>query len=238
MNNVFSLPNASASSKHFRGRTRAGRKRAFTLVELLVVALIVGIVIIILMRVLLNYFAAYWETQTRLRLQRDMRTASYWIRTDLTALAQRNGNFDLLDPGNDFSFLAADDPKDTQDWADNSLDNGLDEFTYLFSGNRIIRKWDPRGGLSGTTKEIVVGALEPQYGDSIDVRITLTDLNDSTVTRSDFNGTLGDYEYTTPIRAVEVELIFSKKPRGIFSKRPPIVERARLRSVALYRRVG
>ncbi len=215
------------------GRGDAG----FTLMELIVVSVIVGTVVLIMGQFFLNYISSFKETQARLRLQRDMRSLSYWIRKDLSAMAQRAGNFDLKSTGSDFAFVAADDPGDTQDWSSNSADNQLDHFTYTFAGNRATRTWDRLGTMSAIENDIVLEAIEPDNGDTYEVRITLYDTDDSPVARTAFDATLGNFELATTFRRVEMQIIFSKRPTGLLaSRRSSIIERAEIKSVALYRR--
>lgn len=216
-------------------RTNSG----FTIVELLVTVTVGAIVLLAISKFFVNYYISFRETQARLRLQRDMRTLTYWVRQDLTALAQRNNNFDLARGTQDFAFLAADDPADTVDWGSNPTDGGLDRFTYTFLGNKATRVLDRLGTMSAISKEFSLESIEISKGDTYSVQITLTDLNDSTLVRSNFDSTLANFDYGTPIRAVEVEFIFSKRPIGsIFGSRPPVIERGHLRSVVMYRRTG
>ncbi len=213
-------------------------RRGFTLVELIVGSAVAAIVLVLLSRFFLNYYVANWEAQSRMRLQRDMRTLSYWIRQDLTALAQRSGNFDLKSGTRDFMFYAADDPQNAADWASNSADQGLDSFVYTFTANKATRTHHAGGGLAPKQTFIELESIEAARGDTYDVVVTLRDLNDSTVTAAQFDATLGNFDYTTaPIRVVDIDLVFSKRPLGrIFGNRPPIIERASLKSVAHYRR--
>lgn len=209
----------------------------FTLMELIVVSLIIGVVVLIMGQFFLNYISSFKETQARLRLQRDMRSLSYWVRKDLSAMAQRVGNFDLGDSGSDFAFVAADDPNDTQDWASNTSDNGLDRFTYAFAGNRATRTWNRLGTMSAIKNEIVLEAIEPANGDTYEVKITLYDTDDSPITRAAFDNTLGNFDVAKTIRRVEMQIIFAKRPTGLLaSRRSSIIERAEIKSVALYRR--
>lgn len=216
---------------------RTRRRRGFSLVELLVVCVITGIIVLALGYFFRNYFIAYRETQNRMRLQRDMRTMSYWIRKDLTALALRNNNVDLKAGSNDFSFLAADDPKDTYDCDVNTADNGLDTFTYAFSGNKMTRTWDPGGTMTKTTNDFAFESLDASRGDTIAVNITLYDDKDSQILRSQYDGTLGNFDRAETIRRVNVELIMDKQPQGAYAAgRSPLEERAEIKSVTMYQK--
>ncbi|MEK8022272.1 MAG: hypothetical protein AAB229_00525 [Candidatus Hydrogenedentota bacterium] len=218
-------------------RTSSGS--AFSLVELLVVSMIVGLVLLALGRFFQNYLTGYQETQARLRLQRDMRALTYWIRKDLTALVKRQNNFELSRDSGHFSFLAADDPMNSTDMSDNSSDNGLDSVTYTCSANKITRKWDPLGGGAITQSEITLESIEPARGDTYAIEITLYDIHDSPLARSNFDGTFGNYECDSSIKTVDLEIIFSKKPVGPFSqRRPRIMERGQVKAVAMYKRAG
>lgn len=215
------------------------RERGFSLVELIVVALIGGAILIVLGRFLVNYYHTFHETQSRLRMQRDMRTLTYWIRKDLTALAQRGNNFDLKNDADDFAFIAADDPKDTVDFSTNTTDDGLDQFTYTMDDKTVTRTWDPRGTMSPVERVIALECIEPGKGDTFSITLKLTDLDDSTLTRTDFDGTFENFEYNVAIRNVEVDVLFCKRPIGsLTSGRPFIVERGHIKSVTLYRKSG
>lgn len=216
-------------------RTRA--RRGFSLVELVMVSLIIGVVALLMGRFFINYFASYRESGARMRLQRDMRTLTYWIRTDLTGMPQRAGNFDLAASGNGFAFLTTDDPNNAQDWGSNTGDNGIDSFTYTFSGNRATRRWDPLGTMAATTHDIMLESIEPARGDTVEVTVVLHTSDGDTLARTDFDGTLGNFERTDAVRRVDIRIAFYKKPTGFFSAgRPFIVERGEIESVALYRR--
>lgn len=194
-------------------------------------------ILILLSHFFLNYYATFRETQTRLRLQRDMRTLSYWIRKDLTALIQRNNNFDLKNGSNDFSFVAADDPEDTQDQDINTTDNDMDRFTYTFAGNLVTRTWNPLGTMPSVRNVFTLESIEPEKGDTYAVEITLYDVFDSPVIRTQFDGILENFDYDAPIKKLELRIIFSKRPAGsLFKARPSIVERSEMRAVAFYRK--
>jgi prepilin-type N-terminal cleavage/methylation domain-containing protein len=230
----------SAGARHLRHpRHRGGGAAGFSLVELLVVVAIASIMLLALSRFFVNYYAAYQETQYRLRLQRDMRTLAYWTRKDLTALAQRPGNFDLMNSAWDYAFMASDDPTDTQDFASNTGDDGMDRFSYTFSGNKVTRTWDPLGTMASVQNDMVLECIETGRGDTFAIEITLRDTNDSPLYRNQFDSTLGNFEVDSQVRRVDVQLIFSKRPWGaIFANRSAIVERAEIKSVAMYRRGG
>jgi len=94
------------------------------------------------------------------------------------------------------------------------------------------------GALGTTIHRITLESLNPSYGDTYALNITLIDINDSTLNRDQFNSTLGDFDYQTAIKEADVEIIFSKKPEGIFAaKRPRIVERASFKALSIYRRI-
>lgn len=221
------------------GSRRLGSRRhgAFSLIELVMVSVIIGVVALMMGRFFINYFASYRESNARMRLQRDMRTLTYWIRTDLSGMPQRAGNFDLAASGAAFAFVTTDDPNDSQDWGSNTSDNGIDHFTYTFAGNRVTRTWDPLGTMSEKTYDIVLEAIEPARGDTVEVTLVLHTADGDTLSRGDFDGTLGNFERTEAIRRVDMRIAFYKKPTGFFSSgRPPVVERGEIESVTLYRR--
>lgn len=235
--------NSTRFARRLRGRFSvrphgaATATSGFTLPELLIVVLVSSVILLAISRFFVNYYITYQEAQTRLKMQRDMRSLAYWVRKDLTALAQRSNNFDLKNGSRDYAFLAADDPTDTLDSAVNTTDNGLDSFSYVFSGNKATRTWNPGGTQSSVVRDIMLECIDPNRGDTYDVNITLRDLNDSVVQRSQFDATLGNFDYAIPIRRVDVELIFSKRPAGaMFTSRSPILERAVIKSTAMYRR--
>jgi prepilin-type N-terminal cleavage/methylation domain-containing protein len=214
-------------------------RRGLTLAELLVAVLVLSIVLLAISRFFINYISTSRETQMRLRLQRDAQNLSYWLRKDLSALAVRNQNFDLKNGAFDFAFLGADDPSDTVDWTVNTTDADLDRFTWVFSANKATRTHDRLGTLGVRTSEISFESIEPQKGDTFSVEIRLRDIFDTPVIRSQFDATLGNFDYPEPIRKVEIDLIFSKRVPALFgSSRPPIVEKSRIQTVAFYRRSG
>jgi prepilin-type N-terminal cleavage/methylation domain-containing protein len=228
-------------NSRLRARFRLGPPRAFTIVELIVAVAVGAIVLVILSKFFMDYYLTFQETQARLGMQRDMRTIQYWVRKDLTALVKGNNNFDLANSGDsqDFCFLAADDPTDTVDYATNATDSGLDRFTYTVFGNKVTRIWNPMGTMASVSNVFAMASIDASRGDTIAFNITLRAGADTEVKRSDFNATLGDFDYKEPIRRVDMEIVFSKRPIGLwFATRPAILERAEIKSVALYRKTG
>lgn len=226
-------------NRRFRSKLVRRDRRAFTLIELVVISALVGVIMILLGRFFLNYWSSYRESSARMRLHRDMVTLTYWIRKDLSAMPQRPGNVDLHRTGNDFAFIATDDPNDSADWNTNATDNGLDQYRYVVSGNKVTRTWDRLGTMSAIPHDIMLEAIEPSRGDSVEVRITLTTVEGDTLGRSNFDATFGNFERTESVRRVEMTIYFYKQPTGFFSKgRPVIVERGDIESVTLYRRSG
>lgn len=203
------------------------REEGFTLVEVLVAAVIAGIVIFALNKTFLYVWYTHQESVDRLRMQRDLKNISYWLRKDLTGFVQTSRNLDIMNDGTTISFLGSDDPRDVIDLNTMLSDDGFDTYYYQRSGNTIIRRVDSDTDASTWEETVRIGleSLDNDVGDTFGWTVRALTTDAQTRTSADYDATPLNFERGDIIRRIEIEMQMVKYHEGVlYRNRPPMVE--------------